>query len=783
MSSKTITKTSIGIQKPNNTQWSPGVAPRLSKAKSSPNVSKAFATTSKQSTKPEEKTTPTSRRLTTGNRSGSSKLGTPPRNAPTSKPRSNITIVQIQGECPTPATRVSLIKSKIPDKSPKNMTTAKIPSPRTPKGDLKKKSKDSPLILEDRALLKKGLQTTPEKLPKKPEELRKKTLNRSTSLWNVDDKIKSSGRKTFDGSERDKGHKILDRTSSLWNVSADAGRISRTKSIAGLRPSRIPLSTQLFGLGQSLADLTQVDRNAERFVQKIQDLDEVDRSMDEHIYANCRETIVSSTCSEDTHIYENLKNQTSEQKKKLSRAKSAPLQCQGSLDLERRAQELMSQLDEDDDPDMSASDVNDDFKISDFKNSDFKNKDTFKAEHVFLTEDLKGNSVFLREDLKITNSQVVNLKITNSQVVNLKITDVSESVPKIEVSKLKDDFSEEVSKHKDSMLIPNTTKEVYKQVLPKEAPKRDVPNLKEAVKPRENPKLRSVSQVRDVKIKDISKISVSKSREDLRKSDVLHKVKMFAKSQESLLRKDSEMSIQEIRRNWEMQIKKSQKEEPENEIRRSNVKKSPLNEKTIGKKTKDIENLVEFFNKKNTEATKEVQDSWSKIKESGSQLMKDKKEKDEKSSGYISDGNCSEDSGHMSNENENEEAQQELKNIGKSKRFLEEIIQDLDHSLEHTIEVFEATPIVQRFIPAEEEKVRTLKSSLSTSSGASSIDSWEETLKVQRGNVEKGNWKTAATFSKTNGAVSSSVVVTHRPQIAPKPAPLNTSPQVEISTF
>lgn len=674
--SKTITKTTIGIQKPNNAlQWSP-TTPRLSKAKSSPNVSKPFTTTPKQ-IKSEDKTTPTSsKRLPTGNRSGSSKLTTTPlRNTPTSKPRTNITIVQIQAECPTPATRISLTKTNTTTKSPKNTHPAKIPSPR--KVDTKKKSKDTPLILEDRALLKKGLQTTPDKLPKKPEELRKKTLNRSTSLWNVidDDKLKFNSKKINDTS---KIHKILDRTNSLWNVS-EAGKISRTKSIAGLRPSRIPLSTQFFGLGQSLADLTQVDRNnAERCVQKNQDLDEVDRSMDEHIYANCQETIVRSTNKEELHIYENLKNQNNEQeKKKLGRAKSAPI---GSLDLERRAQELMSQLDEDDDP----------------------------------------IDVALKNESKIKD--------------NTKIIQHDDSKPK--------ESSKNVSK------IVST----------------------------------DVSKTRNVKIKD-----VSKSKEDLRKMDILQKGKLFAKSQESLLKKDSEMTIQEIRRNWEMQIKKCKDDEPENESRK-NGKKNPLNENKT-KRTKDIEHLVKFFNTKNTEATKEVQDSWSKIKESGgSHLLKEnnKKEKDEKSSGYVSDGNCSEDSGHMSNENENEEAHhQELK----SKRFLEEIIQDLDHSLEHTIEVFEATPIVQRFIPPEEEKVRTLKSSLSTSSGASSIDSWDETLKIQRGNVlEKGNWKTtttASSFAKTNnGVVSSSVaVVTRRPQIAPKPAPLNTSSQVEISTF
>ena len=698
MSSKIITKTSIGIQKPNNElSWSPGVAPRMAKAKSSPNVSKLLFSP-KPSPKPEERPTQVStasRRLsTTGNRSGSSKT-TVLRNPPASKPRNNVTVVQIQSESPTPATRASLNKQRqeiggknLDSRSPK-ISNSKVLSPRTqiPKGDQKKKSKESSLsctILEDRALLKKGLHTTPEKLPNKPEELRKKALNRSTSLWNVpvdseesQSRAKSIGRepRNLDGIQKEgRSHRTLDRTTSLWNVPADAGRISRTKSISGLRPSRIPLSTQHFGLGQSLADLTQVDRNAEKIVQRIIDLDEVDRSIDEHIYENCQEAIIRSNdqveSKESVPIYENLKKRdivkTDEKtKKELNRTKSAPLQNQGTLDLERRAQELMSQLDEDDDP----------IQLPGSKGDNFSN-----IQHVS----------------------------------NLK------HIPKV------------------------------KDIL---------------------------------KVKDVSKSREElRSKESFNKTDhFLQKIRVFAKSQESLIRKESEMSIQEIRRNWEMQIKKSQKEEPETEIRKSIPQKKNLTvEKTnSGKRAKDIEHLVNFFNTKNTEASKEaVQDTWTKIKDTSSQLIKDKKEKDEKNSGYVSDGNCSEDSGHMSNENETEEAHQELKTLGKNERFLEEIIQDLDHSLEHTMDIFEATPIVQRYVPQEEEKIRNLNSSLSNSSGTSSIESWETMSKTSRGITEKQNWKSVP-ISKTNGAISSSVVATHRPQVAAKPAPLDITSQVE----
>lgn len=151
--------------------------------------------------------------------------------------------------------------------------------------------------------------------------------------------------------------------------------------------------------------------------------------------------------------------------------------------------------------------------------------------------------------------------------------------------------------------------------------------------------------------------------------------------------------IQEIRRNWEEQIKRSQEE------KRASLKKVARVEK------KEIKELVNFFNGRNGAEGKEM---WKKDAE--------------RSSGYVSDGNCSEDSGHISNENDLEH--QEEKGSGKGERFLEEIIQDLDASLEKTISGFDNAMV-------SEMNQRNMKSFKSVSS--SSIDSWGSEQKKGEG--------------------------------------------------
>lgn len=421
----------------------------------------------------------------------------------------------------------------------------------------------------------------------------------------------------------------MNRTTSLWNVPTDnAAKMSRAKSINALRPSRIPLFTHHFGsqsnLGQSLGDLSLVDRSPEKLQPRIVDFDEIDHVPAEHIYQNCDEAI-GRIEADSPPIYENLReNCKDKSKKELVRTKSVPLESHMSF-LEARAAELMAQLE---------NDVNE------------------------VPKPLRRNS---RVDLEACRASLERSKDLLSQ-----------SRDNLHRSK------EELARSKEEL---------------------------------------------------------ARSKENLNKSqEFLDRTRAFAKSQDSLFsRREPEINIQEIRRNWENQIKRSQ-DSDEAELKtkaraKVNVKKMTEKPNSPVKRAKDIEQLVNFFNCKNTEASKEaLQDTW-KLKEPPITIMQ---KKEEKINGYSSDGNCSEDSGHISNENDvewKEDHHLNPKNVEKTETFLKGIIHDLDASLERTIEVFDSTPIVQRYVP-EETKKRSLKSSLSTSSGASSIDSWEESGKT-----------------------------------------------------
>ncbi|XP_012281140.1 unconventional myosin-XVIIIa isoform X4 [Orussus abietinus] len=664
-----ISNTTNGLQKPGvNVLWSSNGLSKLSKARSSPNVSKINnLTTLKTSSKDsQEKTSPTSQctKKQSPNASSRTNLSSKATNrgSPTTKPtQSHVTIVQIS--CGTPEVGTTN-RQTLPNKTrssqdgTKSTTSAKIAGAKT---ESKKKLKDttSCTILEDRALLKKGLMTAPEKLPKKPDALRKKSLGRSTSMWNVpvdSETSKSSPKLSPEDPRRESTQKntrnSLNRTTSLWNVPSDGstgGRMSRTKSISGLRPSRIPLLTQHFGTqnvqGQSLADLSSVDRSVEKTRRKSRDLEEASRSMGEHIYENCREKTTPGKDAEKVlevdPIYENLKDSGEKRDSELGSPTKEP-DLAGPVpdditDLEKRAEQLMAQLDDEED---------------------------------------KPSKV-LDKDAEIEIQSLV----TATRVLCHGYDDKDEV-----------DFAKA-----------------------------------------ERTPLKKVSD-----------------RESLQKS------RSMAKSHESLLRREPELNIREIRNNWENQIKRSQETvgdaRPKVEVgqtpKKRQEEKEPTKPAATLKRTKDIEHLVNFFNCKNTEISgagvKETgsQDSWTRSKDSVPPKIKDSR-KDDKSSGYASDGNSSEDSGHMSNENDNEwkdhevipTHREDLGSLKKSERFLKEIIEDLDNSLERTIEVFEATPIVQRFIPEEEKK--SVEKSLSTSSGASSIDSWSEGRKIGRNERRK----------------------------------------------
>ncbi|XP_024939770.1 unconventional myosin-XVIIIa isoform X5 [Cephus cinctus] len=677
-SAKGTTKTGTGLQKfYNNPQWSPSVTQRLAKARSSPNIAKQLSASGsnvRQSTvnKSEEKSIGSKRQ----NSIGVSRTTNTRATRATKSAGGNVTVVQISGlesdTSPIVASKSSAV-TRSRQLGDTGRHSGKVIA--VSKNDFKRKTKEgsSCTILEDRALLKKGLNSAPDKIPRKPDPLRgKKSLNRSMSLWNVPadsdnskNRLAVSERKDTKVNGRDQ-KSGLNRTTSLWSVPCDPnanGRMARTKSTSGLRPSRIPLLTHHFSgksaSALSLADLSQVDRSVEK--HRDGERDEVDRSMDEHIYENCKEPIAKM--EETVPIYENLKDRQVREskslvveikKKEVTRTKSVPLEILSCSDLEKQAQLLMAELEEDLE---------------------------------------KPKEVVTRIDLNACRENLVRSR-------------------------------EILSRSKENL--------------------------------------------------DRSREELARSKESLTKSqETLERSRVFAKSHESLLRKEPEMSIQEIRRNWENQIKKSQEQAtPETRNRVSSkskihndsvaiTKKTPIaimadkdletSKKNSGlKRAKEIEQLVNFFNCKNTEnsVTKEIiqQDSWTKSKDAATPLIaqtkncKKDKDKDEKSSGYVSDGNCSEDSGHMSNENDAEwkERHEELKNLNKSEEFLKGIINDLDASLEHTIEVFDANPIVRRYVPEEK---KTAEKSLSTSSGASSIDSWEENSKSSRGNVQE-RWKT-----------------------------------------
>ncbi|XP_008210441.1 unconventional myosin-XVIIIa isoform X6 [Nasonia vitripennis] len=592
-----------------NSSGTTATSSRLAKAKSSPNVSRTSSqqlSAAKQTIKIDDtrrKNNPSS----AGSKSSSSA-------APKSTARShnNVTIVQIPGEtrsaAPTPRSRTSDARSKKPE--------AAAPKKKQP---LKERS-PSCTILEDRVLLKKGLAPV-----KKPEaELRRKCLNRSTSLWSVQTPPpqESSARKLSKSADSQKPQKkssrpTLNRATSLWSVPADP------QCRLGKMPSRIPLSTQ--HLGQSLGDLSLVDRPVEQqpaMIVKAIDFDEVDRSVDEHIYENCREAMVVQVNKQEEAIYEELDKVVG--KSELTMSLSVPLT---TSELEKRAEQLLSQLDEDD----------------------------------------SANVIAPVEPVRLHRS-----KNTENHKENVRQEPLEKS-------------HRLLAKSQDSLQV-----------------------LSQAVPP-----------------------SPSK-------------------------RTECEMSIQEIRRNWERQIEKCSSDELKTSPSKKRLSKSSTNinagsalslaadsnkrqqqqqqqqqQVIAAKRTKEIEHLVHFFNCKNTETPKPVvpsiviQDTWKPLLkdepvEEITTPSSEKPGKLEKSCGYASDGNSSEDSGHISNENEDEHQQGSRL---KSEIFLEEIIQDLDTSLERTIEVFEATPIVRRFVPPSEPPPPV---------PTSSIESWDDALKLSR---------------------------------------------------
>ncbi|KAL0102825.1 hypothetical protein PUN28_018253 [Cardiocondyla obscurior] len=494
-------------------------------------------------------------------------------------------------------------------------------------------SSPSCTILEDRALLKKGLTYTPDKMPAKPEALlRKGTLDRSVSLNSVtaDNQTNSAAsprwtpmpleRKSADKGKRELPRKNLamSRSTSLWNVQSPKmdynqcrksyGAPARLNSV--FRPSKIPLpAARSTGLGRSLADLSQVDRVEEPAGQMVSFELDLDAASNERIYENCRETLDRT-----------LKLSTS----RISTSTS---------NLEERAARLMAQLED-----------------------DLKPKETIVSIDVVDVAPPRRTEVVyeIRETLR------------DSEAI------ITEGYDKI---------NEESSRIDDESKRQEPT----------------VDNFKDD----------------NTKSEDLKKECVTK--------DTSVRIKSYEMSQEftEKPRKSKETSIQELRRNWEKQSKGNQNFDIKtiygtNSGKTVGLSKVVRNEvddaqetKRIGKRANDIEHLVNFFNCKNAEASKESpREALIKPKSADvpviekSTAKKNVLKSTNEYCGYTSDGNSSEDSGHISNENEVEwkesienQSQKDANNF--KEQYFDRIDRDSD------VKLFEST-IVRRL--AEPEK-------------------------------------------------------------------------------
>ncbi|XP_032678585.1 unconventional myosin-XVIIIa-like isoform X4 [Odontomachus brunneus] len=658
-----------------------GGGSRLIKAKSSPNVSKSPSSLIKKQNQSAVLTSPSKPPRTAkaptiskiSSKTAANEAVSPPRRGPANldSPKTRLFSPSKQRRCPS-ETR--------PD-------TAKTVSPATRNNDKKKVCKSassSPTctILEDRALLKKGLIYTPnDKMPAKPEGLRgKATLDRSVSLGCVSSDnqaaspasiprgIPISSERRSQAHERDKKAESprrkltpMNRSTSLWSVQtprADYNQCRRSSGTSArlnsvFRPSKIPLpATRPTGLGRSLADLSQVDRVGESIGQVISFELDLDATSDERIYENCRETLDRAS--------------------KLG----SPGISVSTSNLEERAARLMAQLDDDEEVTAPMDVV--DVALPRRKESIYGDRET---------SDDKCKSNVIEEKRSSDKNCLDDCSDNKSRAC-------------------------EESERTSAALTDNNTKS-----------EEDVPKRRE-------------SNVREYK----------SNRRDWAKScekpdEIIEESK---KSKESL-------NIQELRRNWERHSRGAADQDNDaktiytgNSAKKTvNLSKIARNEgdvvdgaqemkrkQCVGKRAKDIEHLVNFFNCKNAEASKEApRETWIKprstdvpVVETPAALKKNEPKSGHEYSGYASDGNCSEDSGHMSNENEVEwkdavdsQSQRETADY-KGTREYYDAIDPVDD-----MKIFDTT-IARRLAESEKKKIAS-QSSPAVSSGASSIDS------------------------------------------------------------
>nr|XP_050848059.1 unconventional myosin-XVIIIa isoform X5 [Vespula vulgaris] len=331
----------------NATKWMSSGSSRLLKAKSNPNISKMSPSNNKEAnsrskhpSRLNESTTINNNNKTTS-RVNRSTSRTPSKGEQT-------TSVRVAS---SPNVDLSKTRGQILSKNRRAISESPIKLTCSQKNDKKKSpikstvSSSSCTILEDRSLLKKGLTYAPAKLPKKPEALRK-NLDRSISLLNVPKETSSlivqiSNEKSKKD-EATKKRQSMNRSISMWNVQSTSkmevysnNQSKRNMPISTMlcsRPSKIPLlAGRTSSLGRSLADLSQVDRSGESTLFRFAKTNvvnviepDLDRSIDERIYENCREAIGERV---------------------LDKEESSP---RIGTNLEERAARLMAELDDDD---------------------------------------------------------------------------------------------------------------------------------------------------------------------------------------------------------------------------------------------------------------------------------------------------------------------------------------------------------------------------------------------------------------------------------------------------
>ncbi|XP_076684280.1 unconventional myosin-XVIIIa isoform X7 [Andrena cerasifolii] len=675
----------------NMTKWTANTGPRLVKARSSPNVSKApLSVSRKQPTTDQNGVPHANRSPRVAKTPAASKPSTKSVSNEHNSNRTSIYIDHSNTRTPPSAKpRRSIHDSRVETTKSSSTVT------RNDKKQLSKTVSSPPascMILEDRTLLKKRLSYTPTKLPKKPEALRKKiAFDRSPSLGCVSLEIRGNSEESFktNGSFSADARKqaalekesrpeaprrrVINRSVSLWSIQATSKNGGQGRKAFGesLRPSKIPLLAQRnTRVGRSLADLSQVDRAVETTSQAVllnNDVD-LDRSMDERIYENCRDALGG-----------------------MSKESCQTIRVPSS-NLEERVARLMAQLDDDD------SDEQIDTAI-------------------------KSNDCVDSASPHRTNS------IYTARKVDIDLNDRSDSRIQVE-------------HHATVIRIEENSRE-----RDLESVEKNLSNEKGANK--------------EGNFEEVEDARGCKHRLEYDRDESQDCMEESRKKKEA-------SNIQELKKTWEKQMSGTSVKHFEKKNDTGYVLISPVNAETlkatrqrnedtkresknnhlVGKRTKEIEHLVNFFNCKNAETSREAKDLWIKSRSTSNTPTNEavttlKKNANVKSmndyNGYTSDGNCSEDSGHMSNENEvewKESIQNESQEFDKERFFQQNELR--------SIGMFNST-VVDRLEP--EKKTAIVASSMSTSCTDISTNSCKGENTKAAEHIGKDQWKAPTSYN------------------------------------